>query len=119
MVTDVRVCACRSDVIGFARTFFTNGCCAYLPLGASIQNICDARQRGYRDGCCGLGHVHGMMVLFCIRNLVSVFACAARRLQVSELTDTCEALTLDKEQLALEKEDLQVSCGPTRATSFD
>jgi len=26
---------------------------------------------------------------------------------VSELTDACEALTLDKEQLALEKEELQ------------
>lgn len=25
-----------------------------------------------------------------------------------ELTDTCEALTLDKEQLGIEKEDLQV-----------
>lgn len=28
--------------------------------------------------------------------------------QVSELTDACEALTLDKEQLALEKEEMQV-----------
>lgn len=27
---------------------------------------------------------------------------------MAELTDACEALTLDKEQLALEKEDLQV-----------
>ncbi|CBN74280.1 conserved unknown protein [Ectocarpus siliculosus] len=39
-------------------------------------------------------------------------AAAGRReadmeVQVSELTDTCEALTLDKEQLSLEKEDLQ------------
>lgn len=30
-------------------------------------------------------------------------------MQVSELTDTCEALTLDKEQLGLEKEELQAS----------
>lgn len=28
--------------------------------------------------------------------------------KIAELTDACEALTLDKEQLALEKEDLQV-----------
>lgn len=28
---------------------------------------------------------------------------------MSELTDACEALTLDKEQLALENEDLQAS----------
>ncbi|CAN0565558.1 unnamed protein product, partial [Ectocarpus sp. 12 AP-2014] len=39
-------------------------------------------------------------------------AAAGRReadmeVQVSELNDTCEALTLDKEQLSLEKEDLQ------------
>lgn len=31
-------------------------------------------------------------------------------LQVAELNDACEALTLDKEQLALEKEDMQASC---------
>lgn len=30
-------------------------------------------------------------------------------MQVSELTDACEALTLDKEQLAIEKEELQAS----------
>ena len=30
-------------------------------------------------------------------------------LQMSELTDACEALTLDKEQLALENEELQAS----------
>lgn len=29
---------------------------------------------------------------------------------MSELTDACEALTLDKEQLALENEELQASC---------
>lgn len=32
--------------------------------------------------------------------------------KVAELNDACEALTLDKEQLALEKEDLQVGLSP-------
>lgn len=35
-------------------------------------------------------------------------------LQVAELNDACEALTLDKEQLALEKEDLQARRLPAR-----
>lgn len=36
-------------------------------------------------------------------------------LQVSELHDTCEALTLDKEQLAFEKEELQAWLNPCPA----
>lgn len=52
---------------------------------------------------------------FAVANLNSEHApTPAAPRQISELTDTCEALTLDKEQLALENEDLQVSFCPTK-----
>lgn len=51
---------------------------------------------------CATAHI----IWYCVRVLSSLGPCWR---QLAELTDACEALTLDKEQLALEKEDLQAS----------
>lgn len=50
--------------------------------------------------------------------LFNVLVSCRTSVQVSELTDACEVLTLDKEQLALEQEELQVSRRCCRITSI-
>lgn len=58
---------------------------------------------GCSTSTCGTRHyniVHGSDLL--------TPGCAFAYMKVSELNDACEVLTLDKEQLALEKEELQV-----------
>lgn len=48
----------------------------------------------------------------CIRKALLLCPSLTPDVKVAELNDACEALTLDKEQLALEKEDLQVGLRP-------